>query len=909
MTTLIGRQRELDALDDALSAHESVLLFGPPGVGKSELVAHWLRRKKNIYEVCHVDLEHVAEMHVALRTIATTLGLPVEFKDNDLQRPLRHITHYLQNQLNAGNHIVLWCDHVERAPIEVHALIRKLQSQVNGLRCLWSSRTSLGEFEGEVIALDPLSMQPIGDAPSEAAQLFLQLAPNEDLCAVEALVTQLDGLPLAIVLAAARSAWLTPAALATSFAHDTIAPLHRAIELSWAPLEQTTRQCLQACAVVNDGLTAAHLATITGLDAQDVSDHLETLRQHSLLVRHKRRWRMLNSVRHFVQTQGEHNTAIRDGLAQCFAEQGQRAFFEQAGDAFFGEQDHDDLLHYDFAIRHALSTQAWNMVVDALLGLVMALHQRGDMYTIGQWCEQLALHLPQMTWHQRAKLALASTILTVANMNQNESYVAIREAWQDAIEPGPLKWAMLVHLTVSSQYAYEDEDIERFYLDLAQALKHDSPSAQWAARMWFAVSHHHLHQFDFDRALSGFERTIALTDDLNWPNLKGQVLAYKAFVLQQLGRALEADEALQGAAHLYEGSGRIDALAHTLRLGIDFDLDNSRPQQALAKLDRLQNNLDHFGIPWFKGYPTMQRGQIALDLHQWAQAQEHFKRALFYFEQENDGDYLIAIEFFLAMVDVGQAEPQRAYDRLCELEEVARERSKWSLAMIHGALIGLAHHLGKTPQQTWVDAMANIAQQHPLMHAIDRVYTCCSLWPVYLEQLNTNQLARAKTTYVSILTHLNALLVPTEQPSVASKYSEVRYVMMIFWSMVDEPYHAQLHLDARDPQLDGMTVLRHRRQYRPPGWPRWFNFQRRAIPMQLLWHLLDAHQNEPETSTSTATLCARLWPEEDAEPEALHNRLYVTINELKRDGLEHVIENVQHPSHGYRLLPTLTIYE
>jgi predicted ATPase len=226
-STLVGRERELEEIANLLLRGEVrlVTLVGPGGIGKTRLSIGVAHRVKENFEggMCFVPLANARDVDGVVAAIASALRMNESTADT---RPLR--TKVID--LLRDKHALLVLDNFEQAMVAV-PFISELLMAAPQLEILVSSREVLhlqGEHGYEVRPLD-LPPQSIGDnaqllRASTAVQLFVERAraaktdfalTDANAQAVAAIVRRLDGLPLAIELAAARVRMLTPQALLT----------------------------------------------------------------------------------------------------------------------------------------------------------------------------------------------------------------------------------------------------------------------------------------------------------------------------------------------------------------------------------------------------------------------------------------------------------------------------------------------------------------------------------------------------------------------------------------------------------------------------------------------------------------------------------------------------------------------
>ena len=264
LTSFIGRERELAEVRQRLSETRLVTLTGPGGTGKTRLALEVARSVLELFQegVWLVELATVMEGESVLQVVASTLGVREE-ADRSL---IATLTDYLRPRnlllvLDNCEHVLSICSQL------AHALLRSAPN----LQILATSRQAFG-LEGECVwKVQPLSLPDSEQsasykelAGSEAVRLFVDRArlrrndfvlSPEEVPLVAALCRQLDGLPLAIELAAARTRALSVEQLASRLDErfrllaataDTVEPRHRTLSalMDWSydllsPQEQT----------------------------------------------------------------------------------------------------------------------------------------------------------------------------------------------------------------------------------------------------------------------------------------------------------------------------------------------------------------------------------------------------------------------------------------------------------------------------------------------------------------------------------------------------------------------------------------------------------------------------------------------------------------------------------------------
>ena len=211
---VIGRDREADELEARTYTHRLVTVVGPGGVGKTALARAVAERAAGRFAmgVAGVDLTRITDAAAVPGALAAQLGF--ESFDALLSSPNdRPVLLVVDN-----------CEHLLDAA--AHALVEILGS-CRQPTVLATSRSPL-ELPGEsVLSLSPLTLPRDGDDPygSPSVQLFLERChaagaslSDDDLPAVVDLCRRLDGLPLAIEIAAARARTMTVGEIVTRLA-------------------------------------------------------------------------------------------------------------------------------------------------------------------------------------------------------------------------------------------------------------------------------------------------------------------------------------------------------------------------------------------------------------------------------------------------------------------------------------------------------------------------------------------------------------------------------------------------------------------------------------------------------------------------------------------------------------------
>lgn len=305
LTEFVGRADELDRLSGLLATARLVTLTGPGGAGKTRMAVEVARRENG--DVCFVELS--TSVGDVPQAVLAALGLrePGLLTGGALPDPGRRLLDGL-----AGRSMLLVLDNCEHVIAEAAQLVRRLLAGCAGLRVLATSR--------EALSLTGETLFPLGSLPPDAAaRLFAEraaaVAPETVLepAVVARVCEALDGLPLAIELAAARLRALTLDDLASrlgdrfrllSRGDRTAEPRHRTLRgvvaWSWDLLDPAEQRLARRFAVFSGG---ARLVAVERICHDDAEELLAGLVEKSLVEVVDGRYRMLETIRAYCGEQ------------------------------------------------------------------------------------------------------------------------------------------------------------------------------------------------------------------------------------------------------------------------------------------------------------------------------------------------------------------------------------------------------------------------------------------------------------------------------------------------------------------------------------------------------------------------------------------------------------------------------
>lgn len=369
LTGLIGRTEELAAVAAAVTRSRLTTIIGPGGAGKTRIAVEVARRTPGalLVELAPVTAD---ELWTAL---VGALGRDLRTVDGQASAtPRERVLTSL-----AGRDALLVLDNCEHVVEAAAALTHDLLTTLPRLRVLATSREPLG-VEGEAF----VTLGPLSDLDAERLFAERVLAArgvpiaDDDTQAAARVRQRLDGLPLALELAAARTRTLTMAELdsglddrfATLAAGPrTALPRHQTlralIDWSWDLLDEAERRMLAAAAIYPAGI-AVEDASATAVAHGFTSAELDALVDKSLLQRLAGRYRALETIREYgLERLAEWGTldAERGIQLACLADAAAEhdAIIRGAGVldaiAWFDDADDNIAAALRFGVDHALA--------------------------------------------------------------------------------------------------------------------------------------------------------------------------------------------------------------------------------------------------------------------------------------------------------------------------------------------------------------------------------------------------------------------------------------------------------------------------------------------------------------------------------------------------------------------------
>jgi predicted ATPase len=329
-TSLVGRERDISEVSDLLAKPEVrlVTLTGPGGIGKTRLAIAVGERLDDRFPrgTVFVPLASIAQPELVLPRIAAAVGVTIE----GVRPPLDVLVEQL-----AETPTLLVLDNLEQV-VGVAPDLDQLLARCPGLKILATSRTVLRIRAEREYPVAPLTVPAFsGPPPLEqvaslpAVQLFVDRAQavrydfaltDDNALAVAEICRRLDGLPLAIELAAARTRLLEPAALLDRLGSRLDAlgtgpvdlperqrTLRATVEWSVGLLDEAEQHMLAAMSIFVEGWTVEAAVHVSNITEDRALELLDSLAGHSLVSVAATdvgpRFRMLAAIRELAAEQ------------------------------------------------------------------------------------------------------------------------------------------------------------------------------------------------------------------------------------------------------------------------------------------------------------------------------------------------------------------------------------------------------------------------------------------------------------------------------------------------------------------------------------------------------------------------------------------------------------------------------
>lgn len=851
LTPFVGRGADLERIGALFSANRLVTLWGPAGIGKTRLALEYASRATG--ESLFVDLSGARSLGTACDAVASALDVVLpEGRESD-QAPAR-----LGRALAARGPLLVVLDSFDRiAHLAVETVARWLLDAPQ-VRFLVGSRERL-RLRGEgVLELGPLSLPADTElAASEAVQLFLLKARAEDdsfeltdenAHRIAELVQKLEGIPLAIELAAVRLPLLGVDGLISRLGKrlDVLAggfrdvdprqaTLRTALEWSWDLLTEEDQRALVECSFFPGPFSLSSAEAV--LSAEDVLRRLDSLREKSLL-------RVLG--------------AGKLGLFECVRE---------LAHEHCAEIDPD---------RRAESRHTEHFLA-------------------------LASGRPKQSPDDPLEPELRDNVVAALNRELNRLEEVPSRERRVGLAPERAVRALLAIEPALARRGPAD-----LLLELLERTLHIAPDVppELAAPLLAARGRAAQVRGRADEARARFDQGIQLAE-------ASGLFAVQAAIVTDLGVLNHEQRELTRARACYDlamsrlaGQGdrraegrllaNLGALLHDLR---QYEAARERYQDALRVLSDA-------GVVRLQGIVQVNMGVLEQEQGDLDTALAHYEIGLRLLERAGDRRLLAIALGNLGTLqhERGQLESARSYHEraLAALRTTGDVRSE---TLARGRLAMVLAALGQNTESRGLLAEAELAVTSggdSLGAAfVDLAWGAAELCAAEALEARDPQGVRALQERVKQRMDRAHRSSATGGPSPAELSDDVRIGLRILSAAL-----GRLSAEAvEELSSDALVIAPNAGRYRPPG-GEWEDLHQHPVLRRVLFALVEQRRAHPGVGLSLDAIQRAAWPGERIRADAAANRIYVAVSKLRRRGLRDFLRSQDD---GYALDPNLEV--
>jgi predicted ATPase/class 3 adenylate cyclase len=623
---LVGREKELGELVDMLGrAHvRLVTIVGPGGIGKTRLALSAAEELSASFPdgVFFVNLAPLTDASQVLLAIGDAAGIPIEGE------AIESLSGEFQDQ-----QVLLFMDNLEQV-VDAGPAVGDLLARSPGLKVMATSRVPLRIMSEYEYMLEPLGLPPAGSerldsiSTSDAVRLFMERAlavlpgfsiDEENASPVAAIVRKVEGLPLAIELAAARLRMLSPKALSerlgTSFdalgAGGADVPsrqrtLDAAIDWSYQLLTREEQTLFCRLCVFHGGFTVESAQEVA-VESGDAVDQLMVLVENSLILAAsggEGRLRMLGPIREFglrrLHESGEYES-IKQRHADYFVRLADAALLDLRGvkQAAMVERLAADWNNIDVAAAWLVERGAHESLVRLAYGLWVFLWVGNHLKDGSRWLgtvdvSGLSPLLAGRCWWLRGGI-----------LYETGEYASAKEAIEKALVildvNGDIdchNWADFLSTLLMPAFGEDPADIgRRLELALVRFQGFEDRWGEGYALIALAILAG--SNGDYASAERYQLETRELGRALGNGALIGLAEAQLGFTYVAAGRTGEARDALRRAFDLFRGMNYREGLCYALEAAASLSFTEGRAELGMIALGAAEEVRARIGLhPW-----------------------------------------------------------------------------------------------------------------------------------------------------------------------------------------------------------------------------------------------------------------------------------------------------------------------
>lgn len=579
-TGFVGREADLAEASAAFGAARLVTVTGPPGIGKTRFALELARRLLDGHrsEACWVELGQLREPGQVAQAVGSALGLDPEPGRDPVDALIAHL---------ANRRLLFVIDNCEHLLAAAAVVVERLVAASRHITVVATSQRELGVTGEVVLRLPPLSLPQADDDLTDeralefgAVSLFCTRAAaghsgfrltDELVGDVVRVCRRLDGIPLAIELAAARASVLSPAEIAERLdqrfllltsgagAPETNRTLEAALDWSYNLLAAKEATLLRRLSIFAGGATlpaVEHVCTGGDIGEGDLIDLLSSLVAKSLLTadtsRRRARYRMLESVRAYAKDrlveQGE-DEAVASRLSSWSVRSIDRAWHDMTmgdpGPAIEAlEADYDNIRS---ALERAVESEP-AVALRMAAGLTPFWKTRGYFREGREWLDGALAAATDAPAGLRARALWSLGLLAILGGDVRAARAAVGESL--ALSRGlPNARATIAALNLLGFISVFAQDPASAMPLLEESVERARTAGDISSLTSALALHGRAHLFlgDTSTAQRVFEECLALSEDHGTPDA---ALIGVGWVALAQGRVREAESAFQRALPL-----------------------------------------------------------------------------------------------------------------------------------------------------------------------------------------------------------------------------------------------------------------------------------------------------------------------------------------------------------------------
>ena len=573
LTSFIGRDAEVSALEAATGCQRLITLKGPGGVGKTRLAREVVGRERDRFRdgVWWIDLAGLDRPDLVVPALAATLGIR-DHKDLPLTDALADFVRQRDLLVLLDN-----CEHVLAGCVPI---VKTLLGAGPRLIVLTTSREPLGLPGEKVFVVAPLDVPPatasgVVRETTAAVELFIERARDADasftaspeiISTIAAICRHLDGLPLAIEIVAARSAALSPSDLLarveaglTTVARDRGVDIgrHRSLEAvfnwSYDLLEMEAQDFLQRLSIFPGTFSLRAAQAICQRTDGTTHDQLAILVDKSLVstvsgnAPADRRYRLLEIIRACVREKAPASvhTELAARHAAWFA-----SMAEELRPLLNGNQRQEATAALSLERDNFRIALDWAFTTDSAMAIQLAANLWWWWFHTNQWREgrnvlERALEGSRAPDAYQAEALCGAGALAWFQGDQNQAHARLNQAIAVARTAG----AGSVLVRALDFQAHVEADYHKF--DAALALAHEAISiAQTIDNQWehaialVGLGNVLLFHGDTSEAQRAYEKSVAIIRIIRDPWALGMALRNLGVATRRRGNIVESQALL-----------------------------------------------------------------------------------------------------------------------------------------------------------------------------------------------------------------------------------------------------------------------------------------------------------------------------------------------------------------------------